>query len=71
MQRDTALWMALGSLEEKAARAAQLAERTAARGSALSQARFHDQAAEARKAANSVRKLLESRPVTSVELVDD
>ncbi|WP_343991476.1 chemotaxis protein CheB [Terrabacter terrae] len=71
VQLDTALWMALRSLEEKAALAAQLANRAAERGSALSQARFQDQAAEARKAANSVRRLLESRPMTNAELVDD
>ncbi len=70
VQLDTALWIALRALEEKAALAAQLAQRANDRNSPLTAARFQQQAADARRASNSVRGLLQSRPVPDTELID-
>ncbi|MGW5241756.1 chemotaxis protein CheB [Monashia sp. NPDC004114] len=71
VQLDTALWIALRTLEEKAALAAQLAERATERGSALTARRFETQASDALDAAGKVRELIESRPDMTVELIDE
>ncbi|NUO36935.1 MAG: chemotaxis protein CheB, partial [Dermatophilaceae bacterium] len=71
VQLDTALWVALRTLEEKAALATQLSERAAQGGSPLTAARFAEQAADSRRAADHIRELIESRPSTEVELIDE
>ena len=71
VQLDGALWIALRTLEEKAALSSQLAERAAQRGSSLSAERFEQQAADAREAAVRVRELIESRPAMNPEPIDE
>jgi two-component system chemotaxis response regulator CheB len=56
---ESALWIALRSLEEKAALARDLSKRAAARGHALTAATFERQAAEAVEAAGQVHDLIE------------
>ncbi|GAB3489752.1 chemotaxis protein CheB [Flexivirga lutea] len=56
---DSALWMALRSLEDKAALSDQLADRAAERGNTLSRQRFLEKAAEARRSARVLQRLLE------------
>ena len=55
---DSALWIALRVLQERAALSRQLADRAGDRGSQLSQQRFLEQAAEAAQSANLIRRLL-------------
>jgi two-component system chemotaxis response regulator CheB len=59
-QLDTALWMALRSLEEKAALARELADRAEARGNLLTRDRYLQQADEAVRAAALIRSVLEA-----------
>lgn len=60
MQLDGALWMALRSLEEKAALARELGERAHERGNPLTARRFEEQAAESTRAATLIRSMLQS-----------
>lgn len=57
---DTALWIALRVLQERAALSRQLADRAGARGSMLSRQRFLEQAGEAIQSADLIRRLLEA-----------
>jgi two-component system chemotaxis response regulator CheB len=65
---DSALWMALRSLEEKAALGRRLASQAEAWGNPLSAARFGEQSAEARHAATLIRSLLEQGLVPADEV---
>jgi two-component system chemotaxis response regulator CheB len=55
---EAALWVALRSLEERAALARRLAEPARQRGHSITATRFEEQAAEAQQAARLVRDLL-------------
>src|SRR5829696_1018944 len=66
---DGALWMALRSLEEKAALSAQLSATARGSGRMLTAGRFADQAAEAQAAAEVIRRMLADTP--DVELTRD
>jgi two-component system chemotaxis response regulator CheB len=59
-QLDSALWMALRGLEEKAALAKTLSDRARERSSALTASRFTEQAEGASRAAGMIRSLLEA-----------
>jgi two-component system, chemotaxis family, protein-glutamate methylesterase/glutaminase len=58
---EAALWIALRSLEERAALARRLAEPARRRGHRITASRFEEQAAEAQQAARLVRDLLLNR----------
>jgi two-component system chemotaxis response regulator CheB len=58
---EAALWVALRSLEERAALARRLAEPARSRGHSITATRFEEQAAEAQQAARLVRDLLLDR----------
>ena len=58
---EAALWMALRSLEERAALAWRLAEPARRRGHQITASRFEEQATEAQQAARTVRDLLLNR----------
>jgi hypothetical protein len=58
---EAALWIALRSLEERAALARRLAEPARRRGHRITAARFEEQATEAQQAARVVRDLLLGR----------
>jgi two-component system, chemotaxis family, protein-glutamate methylesterase/glutaminase len=58
---EAALWVALRSLEERAALAARLAEPARRRGHRITATRFQEQAQEAQQAARLVRRLLLDR----------
>jgi two-component system chemotaxis response regulator CheB len=58
---EAALWVALRSLEERAALASRLAEPARRRGHVITATRFEDQAQEAQEAARLVRRLLLDR----------
>jgi len=60
LQLDGALWMALRSLEEKAALSRDMGERASGRGNPLTARRFGEQADEAVRAARLIRSMLES-----------
>jgi two-component system chemotaxis response regulator CheB len=59
---EAALWIALRSLEERAALSKRLAEPARRRGHSITATRFEEQAAEAQEAARLVRRLLLDRP---------
>jgi two-component system chemotaxis response regulator CheB len=58
---EAALWVALRSLEERAALARRLAEPARSRGHSITASRFEEQAEEAQQAARLVRDLLVDR----------
>jgi two-component system chemotaxis response regulator CheB len=70
---EAALWIALRSLEERAALARRLAEPARRRGHTFTASRFEEQAAEAQQAARVVRELLLERDnfVTAWPLAGD
>jgi two-component system chemotaxis response regulator CheB len=62
---ESALWMGLRSLEEKAALSGKLEEQAVMRGHDLTAHRFAEEAAEARRAAELIRELIVNLEVTS------
>jgi two-component system, chemotaxis family, protein-glutamate methylesterase/glutaminase len=70
-QLDSALWVALRSLEEKAALARDLGDRAEARGSILTRDRYRHKANEAVQAAALIRSVLEAGPVVTDEIEEE
>jgi two-component system chemotaxis response regulator CheB len=67
-QLDSALWMALRGLEEKASLARGMSEGARQRGNPLTARRFEEQAYEATRAANLIRAMLESHVGSPTEM---
>jgi two-component system chemotaxis response regulator CheB len=68
---ERALWLAIRSLDERARLTEGLAESAHQRGHALTSARFHDAAKEARLAADVIRNAANGmNPVTEAEAPD-
>ncbi len=66
---ESALWLALRNLQERAALSNTLGERALERGSKFSGERFHEQSQQATRAADVVRDLIERLPAVEDALL--